>query len=112
MLPLEATTWIVKYPGTEDAVDMVSLAAAVAFAAKVMEVEFRESAGPLELKTKALNATVPWKPRMLVRVIVEDAFIPSWRVKREGLTVMRRSGPVTFTATDACRYMFALLPDT
>jgi hypothetical protein len=88
------------------------LAAAVAFAAKVRVVALRETVGPFELKTYALNATVPWKPKMLVRVIVEVALVPSWSVRLEGLMVMRRSGPTTFTDTYAVCVSLPLVPIT
>jgi hypothetical protein len=91
---------------------MVNLAAAVAFAAKVRVVALRETVGPLELKAYAVSATVPWKPRMLVRVIVEVAFVPSWSVKVEGLMLMRKSGPTTKTDTYAVCVSFPLVPVT
>jgi len=76
-------------------VEMLSLEVAVPFAVNVRVVALRETVGPLELKSYALSATVPWKPRMLVRMIVEVAFVPSWRVKVNGLMSNRKSGTIT-----------------
>ena len=48
---------------------------------------------------EAERLTAPAKPRILVRVIADVADWPSLKVRKMGDAMIRKSGPVTLTAT-------------